>query len=360
MGYIFCVVIFILNVIFSKCFHNIFCLPRLMLLYWTINILCSIVIVKGYEWHYNGLFFIILLCILFGVGYKFVDYINKEKDKKYNKNLNIVSENIEKVLKLYILLGVLYSIINIYYLNANYLNLSIDEFFHFKTLVLINSKNAFLRYHGYEYKNILYQIFLIFVYLAPIIAGYIFNVNKIFKYSFLSLAAILPAFLVLLLQNTKAVLIIALILWIAGFLVGYYYKNHNYPEINKKQIFYIILVIIIFEIILFLSMMMRIGSFDLQTYNIVLNKFASYAVGHIVAFDYWFNNINIQNLNYGTMTFLGISNFVGIKERVPGIFLEFVNTGNIKTNVYTAFRALIMDFGIIYSSVLFLFVLCCF
>lgn len=341
--------IIILNIIFTKLFSNIVCLPRLMLSYWTANILMGLIFIKNYEWKYWGLLFIILLCGVCGVGF----YLTKYLLNKYNNNMTITNDfgiacykydGIRNLLKISIFLGILYSCVNLYFLN-----ISFEELFSYKTLLLINEKNAFLRYHNLEYKNTLYQILLIFVFLAPMIGGCFYVKNE----KYLSFFSFLPAFLVLLLQNTKTTLIIALVLWISSFLITYYEENNKYFEITKTKIIYSLLFFIIFVIILLCSMLLRAGGFNEIAYYTVLTKFTSYAFGHMVAFDSWFSEINLISLKYGSMTFLGISNFIGIEERNSGIFLDYVYTEHLRTNVYTSFRSLIMDFGLIYSLFIF-------
>ena len=79
----------------------------------------------------------------------------------------------------------------------------------------------------------------------------------------------------------------------------------------------------------------------------------------------WANgNSNIfwhkDGLKYGVMTFMGIANAIGLADRKLGLYSDFVYFGRLnktsKSNVYTIFRLLIDDFGII-GALAFLFIL---
>lgn len=63
---------------------------------------------------------------------------------------------------------------------------------------------------------------------------------------------------------------------------------------------------------------------------------------------------------YGVMTFFGIANALGLAERQPGVYRDFEYFGrlnkNMWTNVYTIFRQLIDDFGMV-GALVFLFII---
>lgn len=62
----------------------------------------------------------------------------------------------------------------------------------------------------------------------------------------------------------------------------------------------------------------------------------------------------------GAMTFMGIANQLGLAERKPGVYRDFEKFGrlnkSLQTNVYTIFRQLIDDFGMV-GALVFLFVI---
>lgn len=67
-----------------------------------------------------------------------------------------------------------------------------------------------------------------------------------------------------------------------------------------------------------------------------------------------------DGLKYGVMTFMGIANAIGLSERKIGLYRDFVYFGRLdktmRSNVYSLFRLLIEDFGII-GALVFMLVL---
>jgi oligosaccharide repeat unit polymerase len=70
-------------------------------------------------------------------------------------------------------------------------------------------------------------------------------------------------------------------------------------------------------------------------------------------FSSWFGTAgpSSDGLHFGAYTFAGLFSFVGLQERVPGLYSNSVYVGNseIRSNIYTIFRGLIEDFGLIGS-----------
>lgn len=109
------------------------------------------------------------------------------------------------------------------------------------------------------------------------------------------------------------------------------------------------LVIVGFLGTLFISMVFRTGEVTEKTILEISEKFVSYAVGHMHNIDMWYTSYQPTDLTWGSRTFLGISNILGIEERVQGIYPEFLNVGKNGffgiSNTYTIFRPLVEDFG---------------
>ena len=93
----------------------------------------------------------------------------------------------------------------------------------------------------------------------------------------------------------------------------------------------------------------RTGEVTEKTILEISEKFVSYAVGHMHNIDMWYTSYQPTDLTWGSRTFLGISNILGIEERVQGIYPEFLNVGKNGffgiSNTYTIFRPLVEDFG---------------
>ena len=63
----------------------------------------------------------------------------------------------------------------------------------------------------------------------------------------------------------------------------------------------------------------------------------------------WYTSYTPGELAWGSKTFMGISNLLGLEERVQGIYPEYLNIGKNGfygiSNIYTIFRPLVEDFG---------------
>lgn len=109
-----------------------------------------------------------------------------------------------------------------------------------------------------------------------------------------------------------------------------------------------------------LTMMFRIGRFNIDTMFIVFGRATSYILAHLPAFDLWFSNHeeSIFNLTMGGKTFFGITNSLGILERKQGLYetMMQVSDDGSMTNVYSYFRVVIDDFGM-FGSLIYMFLI---
>jgi oligosaccharide repeat unit polymerase len=94
--------------------------------------------------------------------------------------------------------------------------------------------------------------------------------------------------------------------------------------------------------------------------EVLMPRFASYSCGHLYAFSDWFASTNgmhsqliypHQPVSYGFYTFMAPFRWLGAHREIPGgIFDQYFFYGDLLTgNIYTMFRGLIQDFGIIGS-----------
>lgn len=311
-----------------------------MLIYWFANICLGIIFIDNYEWSISAFLFIYSLCIAFAGGYLL------PKQKEYSQVYNCI--NLKK-LKIILFCSIVLGIAN-FITQLSFYGFSWKDLFSLSSLLALNNAIAVERYTNNTSPGMLSQLLLPFVYLSPLLGGYLFPLVSNKKDKLLSFLSLAPCFLILLILNTKAVLISSFILWISAYTVSYYKNNGQYIYINKSSILKYSIMFVCLLGILFASMMFRIGRFDVDTFFVVKHKFASYAIGHMGAFDSWFSNYRIDEpLHFGTMTFLAISNLLGLETKVQGVFIDYFYAGDISTNVYTAFRPLILDAGIVGS-----------
>lgn len=312
--------------------------------YITVQIVFGIIAFKEHNYNYSGIAWILCALFAFSVGSLLASGLRNKNPIQANDNCSysIKLKLAKDILIMSILLGLCYSI-ELIIRNG----FSLRQLFNIDELLQINNSMAIQRYSGRGVgMSKISRLFLVFTYFAPLIGGFNLNFVKDNKSKFFCWISLLPSFSILLIQNTKATWIGAVFLFISGYLTSCVKINNKLPKISFKKIMLIIICIFMFLGINYASMMMRIGRFDKELVNIINRKFLNYALGHIPAFDIWFsNNIRAIEYHFGTRTFYGIADFVGISKRVQGIYTDFVSWGSYSTNVYTAFRPFIEDFG---------------
>lgn len=216
-----------------------------------------------------------------------------------------------------------------------------------RELLEMNKDIAGDRYSGAEAYNIVNQFFLIFSYAAPVIGGFCYRLvdkwNKI-----LCVITLIPCTFIALTQSLKMGMIASFILFFAAYIVSSY--TYDLPiRIKGKLIFRLSFIIAGFMGILFISMVFRTGEVSKNTILEISEKFISYAIGHMHNIDRWYTTYTPQELTWGSHTMLGLSNLLGIEERVQGIYPEYMNIGKNGffgiSNTFTIFRPLVEDFG---------------
>lgn len=223
----------------------------------------------------------------------------------------------------------------------------LSSLFSISAILNMNETISEDRYSGRDITNTFNQAFLIFSYTAPLIGGFCYRLGtKLTK--ILSILTLLSGLLVALTQAMKMGLITCIFLWIAGFIICSY--SYRLPiKLNLKRILYTFIGFSLVMIILFISLTLRFGLLNEKTIELTTDKFIGYVVGSVSCFCIWFDSYDFLDLTYGAKTFWGISNPLGLLERLQGAYQEFYNIGLngklIISNVFTGFRLLIEDFG---------------
>ncbi len=315
-----------------------------------------------------AIFFILLCTIMFTASSLFFDwekafYTNrikltlKEKALLYNNSfLKVVFFSIQVIV-------ILFLIINLYFQGFSLYDIV------FNTLSSAN-RYMTMRYSGSIVPNVFSQFALIFNYIGVVLGGILLIHTKNLKISILIIVmSFLPSVMIMITQAAKGYIFLSSVLFYSGVLIA----RINLGDIsltNKKTnkiILYIILFLFPALVISFLSR----GIYQ-EDSDVVINKliyyFSSYAFGHVFAFSDWFSHyINGSSLlqyeptdapYFGFYTFMSIFKFFGTDITVPsGTYNDYYMYENlIKTNIYTIYRGLILDFGL-YGTLVFWFLL---
>jgi oligosaccharide repeat unit polymerase len=251
--------------------------------------------------------------------------------KKYELRIKSIL-NLKMVLKLIFIIGIIYILVYVK-LNSNSTN-----------LLIIPQEIALNRYTiGLIipwYLKIIKVIIYSGMLISAILLGFGINIKEIYYSPFIIL-------LEGLLSAGKSGFLFGLVL----FLAFYFSTKAIRGEKFKLKIFKTLKYASYLSVFLFFAQVGRLKVLSSEIYFGVVNRLLSYAFSPILAFNQWFNqwfnqSFN-QELSYGKFTFAGLADLFNISTRDDGVFQNKAYLSNeIFTNVYTAFRSLIMDFGI--------------
>lgn len=336
------VVIFLTKVIEGKGFGML----TFITVFWSIQIIASYAGTVGtYEWRFGGVTWIYIMLGFFLLGWYFgKSIIYKSSHLIVTKSTVEISDASWKILFVIIALGLIkwgYEIV----LNG----FRLSDFFDINSLAEMNNSFAVSRYSGGSAENAITQVLNIAVYGSAIIGGFAYNFAKNKRQKRLSIFSLLPAFLITISVNTKATMIGAALLYLTGYFVSYYTLHKRGVSVSIKGILYILVILFAFLAFMIFSMTLRIGQINERTFSIVMRKLVIYMFGNIQTFDVWVSNYaNSLDYTNGGMTFFGISSSLGILNRVQGVYTSLMGTSS---NVYTAFRGIITDFGMVGGTI---------
>lgn len=332
----------------KKMSANIMAPTSFISIFWSVFVFISLAgTITLYEWDYYGIFWIYISLLFLNVSYLaaapfHLVVFRSSAVKKIE--LTDISSSSWKVLSVLILLGLAKWAFQVY-VNG----FSLADFMSLENLADMNHEFAVNRYSGAGNEGgaagSIISILNAMVYAAPLCGGFSYAYGKTKKQKQLSLLSLLPAFLVTMTNNTKAGMIGSLLLFLSSYIIGYYSHHKTWIHFKFKTLLIVFIGFSAFLSMMLFSMMLRIGSVDAYTFYIVMQKIVIYAFGNVQSFDIWLSRFyEIGNNTFGAMTFLGVADTLGVIERIQGVYTDLLGTSS---NVFTVFRGIISDFGII-------------
>lgn len=191
------------------------------------------------------------------------------------------------------------------------------------------------------------QILSLFIYLSALCGGYCFNYANAFDKSkrLWCVISIFPAILITLLTSGKSGTIASAILWLCAWCVSRAEMYGCLPRVSFKIIRRVSILAIVLLGLLYLAMLLRVGDFSVGTRQAILNKLYTYAFGQTLNFDLWFTrDAKLLGDGLGYNTYMVLPHILGIGNRISGVYYVIAGSAG---NVFTAFRGVIQDFGII-------------
>ncbi|TCD02748.1 O-antigen polymerase [Pedobacter psychroterrae] len=233
----------------------------------------------------------------------------------------------------------------------------------FNNPVLVASKFADARYNDTLAYTPFGPISLLFSNISVIVGGLIFGSVQASKNKKI-LFAFLPSVIILLTQSSKGLFFQSVFLFLGSILVTKLYAN-ELKIFSFKIILRVIIIVSIFLVLIAVSFLSR-GLKDVDDFGVLLDNFrilfATYFFTHIYGFSDWFTaftggraafNYDTSHYYFGFYTFTAIFEFFGSnKVTSQGVYDEFFMYKDLlESNIYTIFRGMIMDFGIIGSLI---------
>lgn len=224
---------------------------------------------------------------------------------------------------------------------------------------------AAMRYAEELTRNLFGQVSVVLTYVVVPLGGLLFAQTK----SRLTRATIIvlsfaPSVLVMLMQSAKGMLLLVIVLFYGAVLVARM-RNGDMVLVQRRSIPGLIVIGAVIFVLVVTSFLSR-GLHESDDTGFILQHLtayvASYTSGHVYGFSDWFSDlIGKPSVNYyapyahswGFYEFMPIFQALGDDRLVPqGVYDEYFTHGELfSTNIYTVFRGLIVDFGVVGSLV---------
>lgn len=323
---------------------SMFSPPMILSSIWVFFIFTSLFFFEGYSWNYGGLIWILLACIFYAIGYAVVARSRVKSDNSKTLELNINKGRAQAVLVVFIVLSLIYT----FTLLGMY-GISMTVFLDINQLAEVNNMVAVERYSGGGVAALALQVLLAFVYASPLLGGFMLVYAESKKQRVFYLMSPLPVALAFSVTNEKATFILSVFFVFSGILIGYLHRYGHFPRLGFKKIIFGVLGMLGLMLVLLTSMTLRIGEATSDNFGVAIEKAAnSYMLSHVPAFDHIFPALAEEgDLSWGQYTFYGIADTLNLADREQGIYNDYFYHGEISTNVYSVFRGLILDFGVI-------------
>lgn len=232
---------------------------------------------------------------------------------------------------------------------------------------LLESAQSYIqaRYSGSVVQNIFAQLGNVLSYMAAGLGGLVLAGRKgRYERILIIVAAMLPSVFVMLVQGAKGMLFLSITMFFASIIVRRLMQGDR-RLIERRQIFQIAIGLVVLFPIVTASFLAR-GLYENASVETVLypllRYYASYSSGHLYAFSDWYTAyVGGQSIllypkeeaTYGFYTYMATFQAFGDDRYVaPGVYQEYFRYGHyLSTNIFTHYRGLITDFGIVGSLI---------
>lgn len=327
-------------------------------LFWFLFTFFPLVFLYSIPVSFKGQLFITIAVLLFSWTFKFFNWQTAYNKNRYKEPLYTLYA-LNKIF-IFLCISVLISIIATI-IHLGYTGFSLKSFI----VNPIASANLYsqLRYTQSIDETYFNFLSLIFSYVSTLLGGLLFFSKKVKTNKLLLLVfSFLPAIIVMLTQSAKGAFFLCLFLFLGCFYVSWHFSKQK-VQFSKKHILYALASSVSLFLIFtfsFLSRGLKLSDSSFLFFKDLKRLFSYYTMAHMYSFSEWMQSYLGSNTtisydtsyyHYGYYTFNFVTRYLfPDKEYIRGIYNEFYSyNGIIETNVYTIFRGLIMDFGILGS-----------
>jgi oligosaccharide repeat unit polymerase len=154
---------------------------------------------------------------------------------------------------------------------------------------------------------------------------------------YIQILPFIPLIMYTLLTTEKYPCILGILFYVSGILISN--EKKEYRKILKSKIKYGII----------LSLLMGLSIF-IRGYTGTINDIFDVGLNYLLAqynsLGYWYLEMKSSDFSFGKFTFIGPLSYLGLVERENGVFTETLVLNGLESNLFTAFRYVIQDFGV--------------
>ncbi|MGK7389598.1 MAG: O-antigen polymerase [Candidatus Cyclobacteriaceae bacterium M2_1C_046] len=249
------------------------------------------------------------------------------------------------------IIGIIFSLVGLYLTMkeiAQYGGIPLS----FSHIPLLPNINSVARYSGTQVVTGI-AFYLGIIDYSTLIIGGILLASK--QNKFLSLLPVFIGLFKAYVVGARAGFLIAFIFFLSALIIYKAYLNRGYLTLFTFKMIRIGLISISLIFAFFLVVQMaRGGVSDLNRIPQLLTHLNNWFFAYLPAFSVWLDSYSFDEFHFGAFTLAGIFDQLDIIQRDQGIYKQPVIIGlNIRTNVFTLYKGLILDFHILSIPIMF-------
>ena len=223
--------------------------------------------------------------------------------------------------------------------------------FDFASLIQMAAQWTFLRYDGFIDPWPL-RLAAVWIYPPALLGGILLPLSETKRDKIIAATTLFPSLLLTFLSGGRAAFLVAFACWLGGYWAAQVISSKPPRKLLRIQDLSRIAAACTGLLLLYVSINTFRGAKDASGVDELHLDFNSgqirnYMFGSPAAFADWFNRGNDDPLSWGALTFPGLFDALHIQQKTLGTYIDSSSTvGQEGTNIFTIFRGLIQDFGL--------------